>query len=159
MSRSLSTDIMTALYASRTGAVFCALITISHTNLTTPLHLTNNVVDLVYGSITYTAFPFTFDPPDENENSRSNAKLTIDATDQSIMQLIRELETSPTISIDAIYVSEDGGTIEKIASWPFQLKNVSGDVNTITGDLVFDDFLDVEMGPLEMTVVTCPGVN
>jgi hypothetical protein len=159
MSRTLSTTVLDALYASRTGAIFCALISISHSELAETLYLTNNGEALTYGGHTYLAFPFKFDPPDENESTFSNAKLTIDATDQSIMQAIRSISTAPSISIDAIYISDDGGTIEKVASWPFQLTNVSGDVNTITGDLVYDTFLDNEMGPIEMTPTTCPGVN
>jgi len=159
MSRSLSNKVLEALYASRTGAVFCALITISHEKLATPLYLTNNGEALTFNGQVYAHYPFQFDPPDESASTFSNAALTIDATDQSIAQMIRELDTSPTITIDAVYISEDEWTIEKVASYPFSLIDVTGDANTIKGSLVFDTFLDNEMGPIEMTPSVCPGVN
>ena len=159
MSRSLSTNVLEALYASRTGACFCALITISHPDLASPLYLTNNGESLNYGAQVYTHYPFQFDPPDENSSTFTRATLTIDATDQSIEEIIRALKSSPTISIDAVYISADESTIEKVASYPFTLVNVTGDANTIKGELVFDTFLDNEMGPIEMTPSVCPGVN
>ena len=62
MSRSITTTAMREVYASETGAVFLTLLQIIHSTITT-IYLVNNMVDVVYDGVTYTAYPFKSNPP------------------------------------------------------------------------------------------------
>jgi hypothetical protein len=159
VSRTLSADALARFYASESPTVFCCLITLDHSSLATPLYLTNDTVDRVFGGHTYTHYPFEFDPPDESESTFTNAAITIDATDQTIAAIVLSLDTPPTITVKAVMVKvDDDYAIEQITEYPFSLYNCSGDVNNIRGELVFDTFMENAMGPIECSASLFPGL-
>lgn len=147
MSRNVSATARAALYAQQTGAAFPILIEITHgvAGYDNPLRLVNNTVNLTYGGHVYLAFPFKFDPPDQKDDgSIANGKLSICAVDQQIAAILRSTQTAPTVRSIATFWDDETGTVvfEEVASWEFTLRNVSGAVDVISADLIYEDRLD-----------------
>lgn len=160
MARTLTQAIRRQLYKQQSSVVLPILLDIDHASLSAPIRVVNNTEALTYGGNTYSPYAFRFDPPDETEDAISNARLTIDATDQTLIATIRSLSTSPTITGRAMFYYDESGTVEfePIATWEFSLRNVQYDVSTISGELVYEDRLMNQMGPVEMTPQTFPGI-
>lgn len=159
MSRTLSTNVLEELYGSSSAAAFFALVKIEHPSLISPFYITNNGESTVYAGNTYEYWPFEFDPPDESNSSISNARISIDATDPEISNTLLELNTAPSFTVVAVCARYDVSNIEPLAMWPMLLEGISGDVHRITGELRFDLRFRDELGPIEFTPQTCPGVN
>jgi hypothetical protein len=126
-----------------------------------PLRIVNNNVDLDYGGNTYLAFPFTYDPPDQKEDGTiTSARLTISAVDQSISAILRSTATPPTVVARAMYWSDESGAIQftELVNWALTLRNVTGNVQNISGELVFDDRLESQFPALEFTPTNTPGI-
>jgi len=147
MSRTLSATARASLYAQETGAAYPILIEITHgvAGYDNPLRLVNNTVNLTYGGHVYLAFPFKFDPPDQKDDGTiANAKLSVCAVDQQIAAILRSTAVAPTVRAVATFWSDESGSVafEEIASWDFTLRNVSGSVDVISADLIYEDRLD-----------------
>jgi len=155
MSRTLTTGQKAALYAAETSAVLPILIRLEHSTLATPLYFVNNTEDLTYSGQVYTACAFKFNPPDQGPNGSHNASIIIDGTDGTLIQIIQAMDVSPVITTIAAYFDT---VIEAMIQWSFTLQKIVCDGYTIQGELVYDDNLDNEMGPVEMTAQTMPGL-
>lgn len=167
------------LYASEAGISLPILIQISHEDWSTPLYLVNNSQDIVYNGNTYKAYQFRFDPADVNtDGSVQSGRLTVWAS-RELTAAIRSLSTPPTVTtIAAIvyysptgypsetsYPSEDSYpgvglayTIEPLATWTFTLRNVTGNAETITGELEYENRLENEFPAMEFRPRDFPGL-
>lgn len=162
MSRALTSTSKAALFARETGASLPVLLAITHgvAGYTNPLLIVNNNEDMVYDGDTYVGFPFRFDPPDvRGPGEIVNARLTICAVDQQIAAILRSATTIPTVTAIAAYYDDGGSTVfEEMASWDFTVRNVSGNADTITAELVYEDRLDNEVPSCEFRPTTFPGI-
>ena len=161
--RTLSAQALASLYSESGGYSLPIFLSITHgvAGYTNPLLIVNNTVDIVYGGNTYVAFPFKFDPPDvKNDGSVSNAKITISAVDQSIASILRSTSTPATVTAVAAYYSDETGTvvIEPITSNTLKLRNVSGNADIITADLMYEENLDLEFPNGEFRPTEFPGI-
>ena len=139
MSRSLSTIARRATFAHETGEVFLLLLTIEHPSLAAPIRVVNNLVNIVSNGDTYTAFPFTSQLPNEQEDQPPKMRLVIDNVDRSIIISIRGLTSPPTIRLDVCLASQPD-VLE--ASFPgFRLLGATYDALTVEGDLTLDDIV------------------
>lgn len=161
MARSLSTAAKTALFSADTTVVLPILIEISHTyeGASSPIYLACNNETITYDGHDYLPFAFKFSLPAETRDGLSNARLTIDAVDQSIIEVIREITVAPVVTVRAMLCPTEGGDPEELVPWRFVLRNVTFDANTISGELIYEDLLVNQMGPLEFTAEVAPGVN
>ena len=163
MARTLTTAMKTALFSQYTGASLPILIELEHaySGISSPIYLCNNNVSLVYGGNTYLPYAFRFDPPDTTQDNVTNARLTIDATDQTIIEVIRSVTIAPIVIARAMFYLNSNGSItfEEIIPWRFTLRNISYDINTISGELIYEDRLKNQMGPIEFTSRTAPGLH
>jgi hypothetical protein len=126
-----------------------------------PLRLVNNNVSLVYLSNTYEAFPFRFDPPDvKDQGEIAHARITVCTVDQRIAAILRSTSTPPTVKAIAMYYSDETGStvFEPLASWDFTLRNVSGNMEAVSADLIYEDRLDIECPADEFRPTTFPGL-
>lgn len=162
MSRSVSAAARAGLYAQQSAYALPILIEITHgvTGYENPLRLVNNQTALTYNGNVYLPFPFRFDPPDVKESGEiSNAKISICAVDQQISAILRSTQTPPSLRAVAMFWNDESGTVfEPMASWSFDLRNVSGNAEIITADLIYESALDFEFPALEFRPTTFPGV-
>jgi len=157
--RTLSASAIRAILHSETSAMFPLLIAISHSSLVSPIRIVNNNADMTYGGNVYTAFPFRFDPPDETDDGMTNARLTVCNVDRTMVETIRALPGRPTVSVIASFYYEEGTPVfEAVAAWEFVLSNVSYDKSIVSGELIYEDRLSVNVPVHHMTAFLFPGV-
>lgn len=178
--RTVTASALAKLYRSESGISLPVLIQINHSSWGSPLYLVNNYDDVVYDGQTYTAFPFRFDPADINtDGSIQSGRMTISAVDQTITAAIRALSTPPTVTAVAAMVTYTptglpgdafypGATtypgaglayaIEPLATWAFTLRNVTGNAESISGELEFENKLENEVPSLEFRPRDFPGL-
>lgn len=154
--RTLTAATWLGLGAAQTDAVLPILIVIDHDDLANPIRLTNNNADLTYGGNVYTAFPFTIQFPDEKSDSVSKAQITFCNVDRSIIEIIRDLDTAPTVVATACYW-KDSGTFDAIMPVTLTLEGITATAETISASLAYEDRLEVEIGAITITPQTFPG--
>lgn len=113
--------------------------------------------DKVFDGNVYTAGFFTITPPERNESSISNAKLTISAIDQTWISRIRQTQKRSSIRFCACIAYDANGVeiIEPMEEIEFTLTSVTWDDVTITWDMIFDDNMNIMIpcdvaGPLNV---------
>jgi len=161
--RSLSSTMRAGLYSESSGHSLPVLLSITHgvAGYPNPLLIVNNTTNLVYSGNTYIAFPFKFDPPDIRDAGEiANARLTISAIDQQIAAIVRSTDVPPTVIAHAMFYTDETGSVyfEPMASWEFVLRNVGGNAEMITADLIYEERLDLEFPVLEFRPNTFPGL-
>jgi len=140
MARTFTDAFTDALFAEHTDACPLILLKMSGGGLASTLYFVNNTEDITSGGDTYTAFPFLVDiPPAESADRLPTATLTIDNVSTDIIEEVRELTSSPTVSL-AIIEADSPNTVEA-GWWDFTLYNVSYDKNVITGSLGFEKIM------------------
>ncbi len=113
------------------------LLKIDHADLSTPIRVVNNKVDVVSGGDTYSAFPFQIRLPDNSEDAPPRARLRIDNVSREIGEAIRSISTPADVTIEVVR-QDAPDTIE--TSWPaMRLTNARYNALTVEGDLEFED--------------------
>lgn len=164
MARTFSTSIYRAMYSQNTSGYFPILLDITHdySGISSPVYLCNNATSLTYAGHTYAGFPFKFDPPDLSRGSGvTNASITFDATDQTIIEIVRGSTTAPIIVCRAMYYNDAIGDSQfvELIPWKFTFKNISWGIDSVQGELIYEDRWGNQMGPIEYSTLTAPGVH
>lgn len=155
--RNISINALQAMLASETDEIFLFTLKISHSSLEDDLLFVNDTQDLERSDGTYQAFPFQVVLPEDSDESNLNMSVVIDNVDQQVIQIIRNLSTSPTIEISVVLKSSPN-TIE---AGPFEmrLKDVDYDALTISGTVGYDeDFLNEPFPAHQFTPQTTPNL-
>lgn len=88
MSRNYSAQYKSTLAKVSADEARLILLEISHSALTTPVRVVNDMQDLVSNGNTYLACPFRFIPPDDFENQLPKARLAVDNIGRDLMYWI-----------------------------------------------------------------------
>jgi len=161
--RTIPAQARASLNAESGGYSLPVLLEITHgvAGYPNPLRIVNNTVALTYESNEYLPYPFRFDPPDVLDSGQiANARITISAVDQQIAAIIRSTDVPPSVVARAMYYSDETGSVvfEPLASWSHTIRNVSGTVDAISAELVYEDRLDLEIPGDEFRPTNFPGV-
>lgn len=156
MSRSVSTTARAAMYAAQTSEVFLELLEIDHADLSDPIRVVNNTEAIVHGGNTYLPFPFRVDLPDDVEGVISTAKLTIDNTDRQVVTAVRTVSTAPTVTLKIALASSSD--IVEAGPFEFRLRNVEYNLHQVSGELVYEDRLNLDVPRLKFTPEHFPGL-
>jgi hypothetical protein len=147
-----------AAFASETGRVPIALITLSHDDLEEDILIstdpTQEIEELttdtqkVYGTIsnqkTYVFLPVRIKLPDDTDEGPGEMQLEVDNVHRAYTETIRSVSTPVTCQVD-IVMDNALDTID--ASWPeFKLINIKYNATTITGTLKLET-LEAEPWP------------
>jgi len=139
MARSVTDTFKAAVFTQNTDEAFLVLITIDHTDLTTPIRLSSDTVDTTSNGLVYVAYPFTLSLPSDPETGVTRGRFTIDNVAQDYIAAIRSINTPPTVGIQIILAS-DPDTVEVEFS-DFQMVNIDYDKDIISADLSIDYFM------------------
>ena len=149
MSRSVSSDFRVAVYAQSTSEIPVLLVTISHDNLSVPIRVSTDNADTfdVDGTETrgtvsngenFIFYPMQITLPDDSEESVTSANLVIDNIDRTIMQEIRQMTDSPTVTMQLVLASSPDVVEAEFDNFKFD--SISADALTITGQLSLGHF-------------------
>lgn len=138
MSRNLTPAARAALHAPETADVFLVLLTLHHADMPIPIRVCNNTSDITSRGDVYIAYPFHLTLPDDEDNRPPRARLTIDNVDRQIVQAVRSLTSSPTVTIDIIRAAAPD--VVEAQFQDFRFTNISYDSHMVEGDLTVEDF-------------------
>jgi hypothetical protein len=156
MARSVSATARAAMYAAQTDSVFLQLLLIDHDDLAAAIPVVNNTESVISGGITYLPFAFLIDLPDDNEGEITSARLTIDNVDRQIVEAVRSIQSKATVTWSVVLASSPN-TVEA-GPFEFDLRNVTYDKQTVSGELVYEDRLNLEVGRLRFTPIAFGGL-
>ena len=138
MSRDISTEALQAINAAETADAFIILLTIAHDNLEAPLRVSSDAADTISRGNSFTAFPFELTLPDDEDNKPPRARLIIDNIDRSIVRAVRNLASSPRVTIEIIRAADPD--VVEATFQDFRFTNISYDAKVVEGDLTLEDF-------------------
>jgi len=140
VSRTLSLAARKAVNAQETDEVFLLLLTLDHEDITEPIRVVNNTVDIVSQGETYIAYPFEIALPDEDAESVARVTLRIDNVDRKIVKSLRSISSPLSVGLEVVMAASP----DTVEAGPFNMTLVSAeyDALTVTGELAFEDVLN-----------------
>jgi len=140
VSRTLSLAARKAVNAQETDEVFLLLLTLDHEDITEPIRVVNNTVDIVSQGETYIAYPFEIALPDEDAESVARVTLRIDNVDRKIVKSLRSISSPSSVGLEVVMAASP----DTVEAGPFNMTLVSAeyDALTVTGELAFEDVLN-----------------
>lgn len=154
--RTLSSNMLQALYAQETGEAILCLVTITEDSLAEPIRVTSDDVDTTSNGNTHVPFPFEFQFPDAGDDADIQASLKISNVDRQIVQAVRNAVDFPLVTTQFVLGSSPS-TIE--AEFPdFLLSNISYNRLTVEGRLTLESPTDAAYPQHRFTPGRVPGV-
>lgn len=142
--------------AAETAEVWLVLLTIDQADLSEPIRVVNNHVDITSGGDLYSGFPFNVQLPSSAEDGPPSGRLVIDNVSLDITQAVRLMTTPATVEIKVVAAS-DPDTVE--ATWPdFILSNVKWNTMQVMGDLTLENFVNEPYPAHSFTPGFFPGI-
>lgn len=138
MSRSLSTLARIAVCGAETQDAFIILLTLAHPDLSAPIRVCSDAVDMNSRGAVFTAFPFALTLPDDDDSQQPRARLSIDNVDRQIVAAVRAISSSPSVLIEIVR-AQTPDTVEA-AFADFRLTDVTYDSHRVEGNLTIEDF-------------------
>lgn len=136
----LSSVAIQSAQALQTGEAWLMLLTIDHTDLTTPFYLVNNTESITSNSVEYIAYPFQIVLSNDDGEHLPKVQLSIDNVDRALVETIRSITDSPDVDIKLV-LSSQPDTVE-LEITDLILREVEYDAFSITGTLYADDILN-----------------
>ena len=156
MSRAVSDILRAAVNAQDTAEVYIILLTLDHPELDGPIRLTSDAVDTVSRGETFAAVPIDITLPDDTEDRPPTARLTVSAVDRTVVQAVRSINTSPSVTIEVVLAS-DPDRVE--VRWPdLELRNVSYDAVVVSGEVTLQNFAQRAFPARRFDPATFPGL-
>jgi hypothetical protein len=141
---------------SETGDVFLYLLALSHPTMDT-MYFVNNTVAIISDGVSYMAFPFDLNIPDDREDEITRIQLAIDNIDLRIVTAVRSIDTPAVFTLSIIRAAEP----DVLIAGPFActLRNVSYDALVVSGDLwPFEDISNEPYPQHAITPANFPGL-
>jgi len=104
----------------------------------------------------FIAYPFELTLPDDRQGSAPRARLVIDNVSREIAQLIRSINTPPSVAIEVVRI-DDTDSVE-ISLPMFRLRNVTWNVLSVSGDLTIDEIEREPFPQRRFTPAEYPGL-
>jgi hypothetical protein len=136
MARTLSQTAIRSQNAQQTDEVWLVLLTIEHNNMPEAIRVVNNTEDIVSRGLTYTAFPFDFELPNEDADNPATVRLRIDNVDRRVVQAVRSITSPPMVTIDVVLASSPN-TVEMTLTG-MTMREISYDATSVSGQLQFE---------------------
>jgi len=133
-----STQFLDAVISASSDQAFLTLLTFTHTNLPSPIRVTNNTQDVTSGGQTFLAFPFTLTPPSNGEGAGQSAGITVANADRRIAQAIESLLDPVSVAV-AIVLASSPNTIEFEFKY-LSLVDVQWTADVLRGSLVREQY-------------------
>lgn len=153
---SLSSRAKDAIVAPQTGEVFLALLEITHSSLSEPIRVVNNISNITHNGNTYIAAAFKLKLPSQQDSNENTCSLTIDNVDRTIINAVRSINTPATV-VAKIILADTPDVVED-GPYEMSLRNVTYTVGSITGQLVYGVYLLENLGTVRYRNINFPGL-
>jgi hypothetical protein len=153
--RTLSSADIQAMNAQSTSAVYHCLITISHPT-SASITITSDAKQTVSNGVTFLPLPFVYQVPDDRSDQTPVGKIQIDNVDLAMINWVRSIGNVPAKVLMQIVMGSTPDNID--VEWETTLRNINYDVNSVSGDLRFDEILDEPYPGDTVNPATLPAV-
>lgn len=152
----VSTTTQTEMFSAEADEGLLVLLTINHADLSAPIRVVNNTVNITSRGDLFTAFPFDITLPTDNPDTAPRARLQIDNVSREIGQAIRQISSAATMLIEVVR-TDDFDTLE--LSFPtLTLRNVRFDAFKVSGDVLAEDIHTEQYPAYTFNPSTTPGL-
>ncbi|MCF2522350.1 DUF1833 domain-containing protein [Bradyrhizobium sp. G127] len=161
-----NTPFRNAAEASATDEVFVIFATITHPDLSMPVCVNDDIVDYVYNGLLFRGSAFSCSLVTDND-SPPRAQASIQNVDQEIGETIQALSSPPLVKIELLLKSDFTNDIPRLpigrprpeyVADMLRLRNVKGDVMTVTSDLTGFDLTTEPYPAIRSTQDRLPGL-
>lgn len=143
------------------SGVGATLLKIEHSDLESPLYLTDNNESITYDGHTYQPYFFRFEAPEENEDTDGSATLTIGSVDQTMIDLVRSIDTfdPPTVTIVAVWVEnwQSEPVFSQLSGYKFIIIGADWNASTMSLTLGLDALLNYDIPFDKFTTINDEG--
>ena len=144
MGRTHSTASINALMAQNTDEAFHLLITIKSNTGTVLERFTSDAVDTVVGADTFTPYPFDLHLPKNVDGQISTTTLSLDNVSRDVIESLRSTDRALQVDMKVVLASDTSDTMVEFTD--YELRQVSYDPMTISGQLTLENFLAEPVG-------------
>lgn len=139
------------------GDVRVILLEINHEELSEPIRVVNDKQDIVSNGDTYLALAFNITLPDDPEAGLPRASISIDNVSKDLMFWLEQSDGArgATATIRQVLRS-DPNTIESEVT--LNLTNISANSYQVSGQLGYDDILNMSANPFCYRPENAPGL-
>lgn len=166
----ISLDALKAIYSQESGDYPILLITISHKNMnkdirvstdqTTRLPAFTTDENVVYGTVSrskdFLYCPIEISLPTDEEDAAPQTEITVSNVGRELVEAIRSLSTSPTITMELVLGSNTDQIEYNITGFTFQ--DITINTLTITGTLTIEMLTNEPFPFRTFTPSTAPGL-
>lgn len=166
----ISLDALRAIYAQESGDYPILLLTISHKNMSEDIRISTDPTtrlpafttdeNVVYGTVSqsldFIYCPIEISLPSDEEDSAPQTELTVSNVGRELVEAIRSLETSPTVTMEMVLASNTDQLEGHIAG--FQFQDITINTLTITGTLTIETLTNEPFPFRTFTPSTAPGL-
>jgi hypothetical protein len=156
MPRTVSLPALQAMLAQQTSAVFLELLTVDHADLSSPIRLVNNTVDITSNANVFTAAAFRSSLPTDTEKRAPSARITVSNIDQTIIIALRSVSSPPTFTLAVI--SADTPDTYEYGPIDLELRDYQTTAQAITMTIALEDFAQEGWPSLRFDPVNFPGL-
>lgn len=134
-----------------------SLLEIDHPDLTTPVRVINDRQDITFETNTYTAIGFSITLPSDLQKGLPTATLAIDNIGKELVQWLEDSNGGAGTTVRIIQVLRSDPSVAEF-DITMELTNITVDPVLVTGQLGFDDLLNIPAVTLSYTPDVAPGV-
>lgn len=156
MSRNVTQITREAITAPQTDKVFLLMLEISSSELAQPLYFVQNNESVLSNGNTYIPVNFSMTLPVEESGKVQDTTISISAINRQIIEIVRTIVDPPDIKV--FIIRADAPDVIEVGPWDFKLRNISYDVNTMSGNLFFETPLRNNISTIRVSNQTFPGV-
>lgn len=160
MARNISTSTRAGITAPQSALAFLTMLVIESDELSSPLYFVQNNVNVVSsaygGSHTYIAANFSAKVPSQEESKTQETSLSISGVNRQMLEIIRSIN-SP-LQVRMFIVREDSPNTVELGPFLFKLRNITYDVNTVSGSLLHEYTLMNNISSMTITSRNFPGL-
>jgi hypothetical protein len=166
----ISLDALRAIYSQESGDYPILLITVADKKMTSDIRISTdpttrlpaytNDENVVYGTVSssldYFYCPVEISLPGEEEDAAPQTEITVSNVGRELVETIRSLTSSPTITIDLVLASNPDQIEYHISGFTFQ--DITINTLTITGTLTIEMLTNEPFPFRTFTTSTAPGL-
>lgn len=126
----------------KTG-IGATLIKITHPDLSDVMYICDNNESITYNNIEYLPYYFTFEPPEQTDDSDGTATLTVSSVDRQIINMIRKASATvkPVVEIVAVWIDNDENdepVFSELSGYIFEIAGAQMDAKSAVLTLTVD---------------------
>jgi hypothetical protein len=139
----LSPQLISQLYAQNSSDPFLILLTFDHSSFVEAFRVVNNSVAITSNGNVFEPYPFKITLPVEDGETARSVKIEIDNTSLELIDELRSITDFIDVKVEMI-LSSLPNTIQ-MSLEELKIQSISYNVNTVSLNLVLDDFMNVEV--------------